>query len=216
MKSTLLEKIQSRINHWYIPVVVGILFVILGLYVMLTPIAAYLSLAIIFSWLFIFSGIAEMSFAVTNKQGMHNWGWIFFSGVVDFLLGLLLISNPTVTLEILPIYVGIVLMFKSIRGMSIAMDLKQYGVKNGAGSLMFLCALGIVFSIFMISNVEFGAFTVVYWTAFSLIMFGFFNITIGVKFKSVKDKSANISQDLADRISKIKEEINQAVGDKNF
>lgn len=216
MKNSLLETIQNRINHWYIPIIIGVLFTLLGIYVMLTPMASYLSLAIIFSWLFIFSGIAEMSFAVSNKAGMQNWGWLFFSGVIDFILGLILISNPAITLEVLPIYVGIVLLFKSIRGMSIAMDLKHYGLNSGSGSLMFICILGILFSIFMISNVEFGAFTVVYWTSFALIMFGVFSIAVGIKFKSVKDKSANISEDLANRIQKIREEINQALSDKNF
>ena len=216
MKNSLLQTIQNRINHWYIPIIIGVLFTVLGIYVMLTPIASYLSLAFIFSWLFIFSGIAEMSFAISNKEGMQNWGWLFFSGIIDFILGLILISNPAVTLEVLPIYVGIILLFKSIRGMSIAMDLKHYGLNNGSGSLMFMCILGILFSIFMISNVEFGAFTVVYWTAFALIMFGIFSIAVGIKFKSVKDKSANISEDLANRIQKIREEINQAVNNKNF
>lgn len=209
MSSTILSRIKQNVKHWYIPVILGVVFIIAGFFIMMTPVASYLSLALLFSWLFFFSGIAEVIFALSNKKELDGWGWILFSGIVDVVLGLVLLSQPAITLQVLPIYVGCLLLFRSVRSLSMAIELNRYGIK-GISSLVLFGILGLLFAIFMITNLEAGAFTIVYWTAFSVMTLGLFSIIFGVKLKKLKNKGAKISEELIKKWEAIQEEIKKA------
>lgn len=206
MAQTFFKSIKRSIKNWYIPVVLGVFFIIAGIYIFSTPIASYFSLAILFSTLFLVSGIFEIAFAISNKDELEGWGWLLFSGIVDVLLGSLLLGSPSLSLTFLPIYVGLVLMFRSMRGMGLAFDLKHYGAK-GWGSLLFLGILGLIFSILMVTNLEFGAFTIVYWTAFTFVMLGVFSIFYGIQLKGLKNRAGKISEELKQKYEAIQEEI---------
>jgi len=210
MGSVILKRIKQNVKHWYLPVILGVVFVIAGVFIMMTPVASYVSLALLFSWLFFFSGIAEIAFALSNRNHLDGWGWILFSGLVDVVLGLILLSKPAITLQVLPIYVGCVLLFRSVRSLSMAVELNGYGVK-GVSSMVLFGILGLMFAVFMMTNLEAGAFTIVYWTAFSIMTLGLFSIMYGVKLKKLKNRGAKVSDDLAKKFEALQEEIKKAM-----
>ncbi len=210
MSSIILNRIKQNVKHWYLPVILGVVFIIAGIFIMMTPVASYLSLALLFSWLFFFAGIAEIAFALSNRKELDGWGWILFSGIVDVVLGLILLSQPAITLQVLPIYVGCVLLFRSVRSLSMAVELNRYGVK-GISSLVLFGILGLLFAIFMMTNLEAGAFTIVYWTAFSILTLGLFSILYGVKLKKLKNRGAKISEELTKKWEAIQEEVKKAM-----
>ncbi|MFZ1496105.1 MAG: DUF308 domain-containing protein, partial [Saprospiraceae bacterium] len=63
-----LSDLKNGINHWYLPLIVGIIFIALGVYVYTVPLETYVTLAMIFSVSFIVSGIAEIVFSLSNKN----------------------------------------------------------------------------------------------------------------------------------------------------
>ncbi|MDM1044403.1 DUF308 domain-containing protein [Myroides sp. 1354] len=210
MSSIILNRIKQNVKHWYLPVILGVVFILAGIFIMMTPVASYLSLALLFSWLFFFSGIAEIAFALSNRKQLDGWGWILFSGIVDVVLGLILLSKPAITLQVLPIYVGCVLLFRSVRSLSMAVELNNYGVK-GISSMVLFGILGLLFAIFMMTNLEAGAFTIVYWTAFSIMTLGLFSILYGMKLKKLKNRGAKISDELTKKWEAIQEEVRKAM-----
>ncbi|MDR0228685.1 MAG: HdeD family acid-resistance protein [Flavobacteriaceae bacterium] len=212
MSNSFVKVVRDKIKHWYIPVVIGALFIIGGGYIFSTPIASYMSLVILFSCMFLVSGIFEIIFAFSNKEEMDGWGWILFSGIIDVILGFILINSPALSMMVLPIYVGFGLMFRSIRGMSLAFDLKNYGVKSWGGLFAF-ALLGAVFAFCMLWNLEFGAFTIVYWTAFSFILLGIYSVIFGLQLRKVKKRMGNIDEDLINRYEGIKEEMRKRLHD---
>ncbi len=60
--SNFFKTITNAIKHWYIPLIVGILFVATGFYTLFSPLEAYLTLSILFSLSFLFSGLSEIIF----------------------------------------------------------------------------------------------------------------------------------------------------------
>ncbi len=206
MASSVIENIRRNVNHWYLPILVGLFFIVAGIYIFMTPVASYLSLAILFSILFLCSGALEIFFAFANQAQLRGWGWMLGAGIVDFVIGCYLISSPPLAAEVLPLFVGIVLMFRSFRGLGMAFDMKAMHTK-GWGSLVFLAILGLVFSFFMISNLQFGAFTVVYWTSLTFVLLGVLSIYFGLALRVLKRKGGQISQDLVDKYEAIQQQI---------
>ena len=145
MENSLFKKVKKAIDYWYIPLLVGILFVGIGIWSFITPLAAYLTLAFLFSISFLGSGIFEIIFAISNRKKIDNWGWTLASGILGLVVGILLISNPLISITILPLYVGFVILFRSIMAIVIAFDLKSYAVPDWA-NLLVLGILGIIFS----------------------------------------------------------------------
>ena len=206
MTSSVIENIRRNVNHWYLPVLVGVFFIVAGVYIFMTPVASYLSLAILFSVLFLCSGFLEIFFALANSKQLRGWGWMLGAGIVDFVIGCYLISSPPLAAEVLPLFVGIVLMFRSFRGLGIAFDMKAMHTK-GYGSLIVLAILGLIFAFFMISNLQFGAFTVVYWTSLTFIFLGILSMYFGFALRTLKKKGGQISQELVDKYQAIQEQI---------
>lgn len=208
MSTTFFKTVKNAVKHWYIPLIVGLLFILSAFIIFRTPLESYLSLSILFSSLFLVSGILEVVFAFSNKEEIENWGWILFAGILNIVLGLLLLGNPEISMLVLPIYVGFGLMFRSVSSMSASFELKHYGIK-GWGGLLTIGIIGLIFSFIMVWNPVFGGLTIVYWTAFTLLTLGFFGIYYSIQLKKLKRKTKNISSDLRKRYESIKKEIEE-------
>lgn len=187
MENPLLKTIRNSIKHWYLPLIVGILFILVGIWVSSTPLAAYLTLSILFAFTFLFAGILEIVYAISNRDTFDNWVWALISGIIGLLLGILLVSNPEISMIILPFYIGFGILFYSILGIGRAIDLKKHDMK-GWGYVMFTGIVGLIFAFIMIWNPLFGGMTIVFYTAFSFIILGILNIVLSIKLRSINKK----------------------------
>lgn len=176
------KKIEKNIKRWYLMLIVGIVFVILGIWTIATPLSAYAALSIVFALGFIVSGITEIGFALGNKY--HNWGWALALGILSIIVGLLLLINPTVSMLTLPFYVGFTLLFRSISGMVSAYEMKQYGILDW-GTLMLIAVLGLIFSFVLLWNPVFAGINVVIWTSVTFIVIGAYTIYYSFKLRKL-------------------------------
>ena len=188
MARTFFKSIQNSIKYWWVPLLVGIIFIGLGIYNLLNPLASYTSLSIIFSVLFLISGISEMIFAFANKDEMDNWGWTLTFGLVTSIVGFILIANPLSAMEALAYYIGFLILFRSISGISYAIDLKNFSV-NHWKYLLFVSLLGTLFGIVLIWNPILAGLTIVFWLAMGMITIGLFAVILGMNLKKLKSKA---------------------------
>lgn len=202
--------IKNTVKHWYLPLIVGILFVGFGLYMFSTPAESYLTLLIVFSMLFIFSGLSDIIFSISNKNELEGWGWTFMSGVFNFIIGAILLNHPEISIVLLPVFVGFTVLFKSITAISLSLELKKYGVLDW-GNLMGIGVLGVIFSIILLWNPMFAGLSVVVWTALAFITFGIFNIYFSVKLKKLKDFPNKVPEELKEKLGKIQSEIKNEI-----
>jgi uncharacterized membrane protein HdeD (DUF308 family) len=184
MENPLLKTIKNSIRHWYLPLIVGVLFILVGIWVASTPLASYLTLSILFALTFLFAGVIEVVYAISNRETLDNWVWALISGIIGLLLGVLLVLNPAISMIILPFYVGFGILFYSILGIGRAIDLKKHDMK-GWGYVMFIGIVGLIFSFIMIWNPVFGGMTIVFYTAFSFIILGLLNILLSIRLRSL-------------------------------
>jgi len=173
MENKIYKTIENAIKHWYLPSIVGILLIVLGIWTLTTPLESYIMLSIVFAVGFFLSGIFEMIFALSNKH--KSWRWSFALGLLSIIIGLLMILNPAISMATLPFYVGFMLLFHSILGICSAYEMRQYGIMDW-GWLMLVAVLALIFSFIMLWNPLFAGVSIVVWTGIAFIVTGFYMI----------------------------------------
>ena len=68
----------------------ALLSIVLGLILILRPLAGVLTLTMVLVAFFIVEGIASILGAIEHRQHLRSWVWVLFSGVVDLLLAYLI------------------------------------------------------------------------------------------------------------------------------
>ena len=192
MNNLFLKQIKQSVKHWYIHLIIGLIFIATGIWAYASPIQSYVALTIVFSISFLVSGIMEIFFAISNKEVLENWGWTLALGVFTSLIGVMLIANPAISAVTLPLYVGFMLMLHSFWAIGSAFDLKDYGVK-GWGISLFIGILGVLFAALLIVRPAIGGLTLVIWTGMALIASGTFNLFLSNKMRKIHKNWDNIS-----------------------
>ena len=208
MRKSIFKTFNDTIKHWYIPAIVGSIFIVVGIYTFASPATSYVALSILFSLSFLFSGISEIVFSLTNRNEMDNWGWVLAFGILTTVIGGLLLANPAVSMATLTFYVGFLILFRSISALSFSLDLKDYGIGDW-GALMALSVIGLIFSIIMIWNPAFAGMTIVIWTGLAFITTGIFSLYMAFKLKKLNELPQKMSEDLKLRHRQLQQEISE-------
>lgn len=206
METSFLKTIKNTIKHWYIPVLVGVFFVIVSVVTFTRPAGSLLALSLLFAWSFLFGGLSEIIFSVANKDQLSNWGWSLAFGIVTFVVGLLLMINPALSMTALAFYIGFVILFRSISTIGFAIDIKNYGSKNWVG-LLVLGIVGTIVSFILLWNPLFAGMSVVVLVALSFLFAGLFSILLGFQLRTLHKSSKKISAKLAQRYDDLMKEI---------
>lgn len=168
----LTAKVGRVIKHWWLMMLAGILCIAAGLVVFIFPMQSYLTLAILFGILMILVGAAQLVIASTSGNYLAMKGYMIAGGILDLFLGLFLCIYPSVTLLLIPIMLGIWLMYHSFMMMAFAGDLDTFNVK-GSGWVVFGGILLLILSILVLVNpFSAGIATVIVFTGIGLILFG--------------------------------------------
>lgn len=184
MATTIFDSAKKSIKNWWISILVGILYILAGVWVMRTPLESYISLSIIFSVFIFISGIFQIVFSISNRDEMNGWGWYLTGGILDLIIGILLITHPLMTMAILPLYIGFWLLFQSILSIGLSFQLKSARVPRW-GWLLFWSIVTLLFSFLLLANPIFAGLSIVYMTAFALITAGIFRIFLGIDLKRI-------------------------------
>ncbi|HLR33584.1 MAG TPA: DUF308 domain-containing protein [Fodinibius sp.] len=185
MENTDLNNTQKPGKHWYLPLIIGILFILIGLWVFLTPAASYLALSMLFAATFVVSGLLGITYAISNHRRLSGWGWSLAAGIAELLIGILLLSRPELTVIILALFVGFAIMFRSITAIVWSFELKKIGVSNW-GTLLVLGILGALFAFIMLWNPILAGLTIVAYTSLAFIVIGGFQVYFAIKLKNLK------------------------------
>ena len=190
-----LKEIRTDIKNWWIFLIKGILFIGVGIIVFANTLENYANLAGFFALSMMISGLFQKWFAILNSKEIEGWGWQLAVGIMEFVIGLILIFNLNFTVTILPFYVGFWLLFKSLALMGFSFELKSYKIS----SWFFYFALAVLLAVlswFIILNPLLGGVTIVFWTGAALIVVGVTYILLAFKLKKVKTRIVRIKDSL--------------------
>ncbi|SMG07600.1 HdeD family acid-resistance protein [Sphingobacterium psychroaquaticum] len=186
MTSTI-DKFKSTLKHWYVPLIIGILLILLGIISIMTPLATYVAISMFISVAFLFTGILQIVFAVSNRNDIDGWGWQLAAGIIYTLLGLYIVINPAITMVTLPFVIAFFTFIQAIFGIATAIEFQQIKLK-GWGWMLFWAILGLIFSLILIFNPVFSSLYIVFMLSAALIFSGVTSISMALHLKKVRTK----------------------------
>ena len=165
--------------------IAGILSIVAGILVFIFPLESYLTLSIIFGVLMLVVGAMKLIVASSSNNYYMMRGYVIVSGVVDVLLGLFLCLYPGVTLVLLPIMLGIWLMYNSFMIIAFGGDLGTFN-QNGQGVMIVAGILLLLISIFVLVNpFSTGIAAVIVIAGVGLLLFGVIIIALSLMLKDI-------------------------------
>ena len=163
------EKIGRTIRHWWLMLVVGILSVVAGILVFVFPLV----------------GAAQLLRSSSSNNYLMMRGYFIVGGVLDVLLGLFLCLYPGITIFLLPILLGIWMLYHSFMIIAFGGDLDTFGV-DGQGFVVGSGILLLILSILILMNpFSAGIAAVVVLTGIGLVVFGLILVVLSVKLKEL-------------------------------
>lgn len=107
--------VSKPVRGFWLNLVVGILYVIAGIYILFNIVNAVLAMTFAFGVLFIVEGIYTIIMAFTNRSG-HRMSWLVaLNGIVTLILGIMVLNRfPSSALWLIGLYVGISLLLSGI------------------------------------------------------------------------------------------------------
>lgn len=148
----------------------GIVLFVFGVGIIRHPAVSYFGLAMYFSIIIIVIGISEVMNAFVGGNS-HNWGWGLVLGILDLVIGFILLLHPTIAEDILPYIVGFILMFKSIDFISESIGMSSLKIR-GWGWILTAGIITLIFSFMIVFYPIFGMFNIIIWTGLSFMFAG--------------------------------------------
>lgn len=184
MNNRLQSSFRDAVKNWWVSILIGIFAAILGVWCIFTPLSTFLAMTILFVVGFFVGGIFEIIFAITNMNSMRNWGWTLVIGIIDVVFGIILMSNMLISAEVLNYFIIFWILFQSIWGIGVSLDLKNIQ-GSGWGVLLVLCIVGVLFAIACLFQPDISAVFAAYMLGFSFLTYGIFRIYLGVRLRSI-------------------------------
>jgi uncharacterized membrane protein HdeD (DUF308 family) len=168
--------VDRSLRHWWVFLIRGLLFILVGIYMICSPASSYAALGFLFGLIILLAGIAEL-LHVYRENRARNRGWHLFLGIVDIILGIILMGHIAASITILRIIVGIWFL---LRGFSL---LSFSGLIGKSWLLTVGGIITIIFAGLILFNPIFGAMTIILWTAIAFIVTGLFNVLLAFTMK---------------------------------
>ena len=187
----LTNKVSRAIKHWWLLMLAGLLCVAMGIVVFVFPLESYVTLAILFGVLMLAVGAAQLIIASSSGNYLAMRGYMIVGGVLDLILGILLCIYPYVTLMVLPIMMGIWMMYHSFMIIAFGGDMETFKL-GGSGLVIAGGIVLLLLSILVLVNpLGAGVTTVVVIAGVGLLVFGGLLCALSLKMKDI-DKELNL------------------------
>ena len=191
--SSLIENSKRAVRYWWLLLIIGIALFVVGILIFVYPTQSYLGMSLVFGWLMLFSGILEVVLSSANKHFITGRGWMLAGGIIEIILGIILICSPAITAMMLPIVLGIWLLFRGIGLIGIASEMSHFKV-NGMVWTIILGILLIICSLMILFQPLFGIAAVVVWVGISFLVAGVSLVVFAFQLFSIKNKFKKLTE----------------------
>lgn len=188
MKRRYFSLISYDREYWWMIRAVGILFVLLGTWIILSEQQSYYLMGLLLAIGMMISGILEMLFSFFNRKSIAEWYLIFSGGLIDFVLGAYLLNYPLISMVVMPMLIGIWMLFRAFMTMDSNIALSVMGIRNRI-MVIVVSLLLILPSMIILINPFFGMINVVVYTGTAFIASGIFRIIFSHQLRSAHRKS---------------------------
>ena len=113
----------GKTKYWWALIITGILMIPCGLWLWFQPALGYEVLSLLLGWLLILFGIVQLIVSGNVKQKVRGWGWWLAGGIIDILIGFILVGNLSFSEAVLPFFFAFIFMYKGIANLFSALNM---------------------------------------------------------------------------------------------
>ncbi|MEN8228578.1 MAG: DUF308 domain-containing protein [Bacteroidota bacterium] len=173
---------KRNLTYWWVPLLFGVIFIITGLWILKEPAENFERITKIIGVIILVSGTTQILFTVSHRQRIPGWGFQLTGGIIDLVIGIILVLYPSVFLKIITIFVGIWLIVNGIAIIMKAAEARQakkiyWKWEFTLGLILLLLAI-----LFFWHPMILGS-TIAIWTAIAFIILGLFKISLTIRLK---------------------------------
>ena len=110
----MLDSFFGKSKYWWLLLIGGICIALVGIWMLIFPIQGYIIIAQAFGCCLLLSGSFQIVVSTSIHKKFHGWGWWLAGGILDIIIGVILIINLGLSMEIIPIFFAFVFLFKGI------------------------------------------------------------------------------------------------------
>ena len=181
------------IKHWWLMFIAGILCVALGVAVFVFPLASYVTLAILLGILMLLTGITQLVLASTSSNYLAQRGYMIAAGVLDIIFGVFLCVYPDITMIMLPVIMGIWMMYRSLMLIAFGGDMDTFKL-GGRGFVIVGGILLLLLSVMVILNpFSIGVATVILIAGAGLLLLGCLLCALSIRMKNIDKEMEEIA-----------------------
>ena len=181
----LTNRVGRAVQHWWLMMLAGILCFAAGIVVFVFPLQSYVALSILTGVIMLFVGAAQLIVATTSGNYLTMRGYMIVGGIVDLILGLMLCVYPGVTMALLPVLMGMWMMYNAFMIIAFGGDLETFRLK-GSGWATFGGILLLILSIIVLVNpFSAGIATVIILVGIGLLLLGLMLCCVAVILKDI-------------------------------
>lgn len=175
------------VRRWWLGLVLGVLLVVAGIVVFCNPVESYMALSVMFGVLMLLSGITELAVALGSRNFFMMRGYSIVGAILDLLLGIFLCVYPQVTLVVLPVVIGIWLLWHSFMVIGFGGDLSTFRLP-GSGWTIFGGVMMLILGLMMvIMPLTVGVAALAFVTGCAMIVAGAVAIALSLKLRQLHD-----------------------------
>lgn len=163
----------------------GVLCIALGIAVFVFPLQSYVTLSILAGILMLLVGAAQLIIASTSGNYLAMRSYMLVGGLIDLILGLLLCIYPGVTMALLPIMLGIWMMYHSFMIIAFGGDMETFRVKGSGWTIIGGVLLLALSFVVLVNPFSAGVAAVVVLSGIGLIVFGFLLCWVAGIFRNI-------------------------------
>jgi len=169
---------------WWMYLIKGALIVVLGIWMLKMPMESFNAMLLFIGLIIVIGGVLETFLAVYYRKALKEWGWNFSAGILDILVGVLLIANPDAILLLITLFISFWLVLRGVLTIWEAMELRKESQKKWKWILL-LGILLMLLAIVLIWHPQVLGLTIIFWIAISFISLGVFRIVLAFKLLSL-------------------------------
>lgn len=183
---------KARINFgnlyklWWIPMIIGLIAIGLGVWVLCAPASSIKILGYIFAGCLCAAGLLQLINSALISRFSSHWGWSMVIGILDIVAGVWMFCLPSAEVaSTFMLIVGIWLLCAAINSIAESAVMAAYSPVWMVWMILLLIATIILALIFLVNPFT-GGFIIWFWLGISLICYGTYRVSLALAIRSTK------------------------------
>lgn len=195
MEYDVYEKSERLIKYWWMSLIIGFASAAVGFIVLVQPATSYFTFALWLGVVVIISGITGLVQSLGSKSQLVHRGWLIIASGLDIIIGLLLF-NSMLSAAVMPIILGVWLLYRGCAMLAQGFDLRNYGIRD-AGWVIFYALVIIAISIAVLwMPSTLGVEAVILFVAIAFIAYGVSMVSLGFRLWDIHRRARSLGSEV--------------------